>query len=280
MHFIKGILKKWYPLYRSLVIINNISRSIINGFAPKFYRKLLLRAKRKTLLSQNSVWLKHLSDCQREIVRFSPGYKTSFLPEEYYYWSYLPKWIFEDWHNTQKKICLDIGCGYGTLLLYTKSITKYQVYGVDILSDRLSEKLIDKHNIKFAVLDIERDPLPWNIKFDIIIFSEVLEHLNYNCILTLRKIAKYLSDDGCIYLSTPDASEHGRVTKYYPNLDSFPTDLSASTTWIDAHTWQFSIDEIIEVVNKAGLYITRLDYASGVSNRHFNITLMKKENII
>lgn len=273
--FIKYKLKKWTLIYRSLVYINNKSYSALKRFAPDFHRKLLVRTKSKKQLTKNAIWQKYLRDCQQEIVSHSPDYRTTFLPEEYYYWSHLPKWIFEDWHNTHEKLCLDIGCGYGTLLLYTKSITKSEVYGIDILTDRLSKTLIAKHGLNFEVVDIERDPLPWKIDFDIIIFSEVLEHLNYFCVPTLKKIAAQLSDDGRIYLSTPDASEHGRINKYYKSFDSFPMNPSASAPWIDAHTWQFTIDEIIEVVSQAGLNITRLDYAPGVSNRHFNITLSK-----
>jgi predicted SAM-dependent methyltransferase len=45
--------------------------------------------------------------------------------------------------------------------------------------------------------------------------TEVLEHLNFHPVPTLKKVYNLLSENGALYLSTPDAYEWGKVNKYY-----------------------------------------------------------------
>jgi len=84
--------------------------------------------------------------------------------------------------NDKAKFILDIGCGKGILGEAIKKEKKVVVYGVDI-SPTAIEEAKDKIDKAFCV-DIEKDLKNWpsevkNKKSDIIIISEVLEHLFY-----------------------------------------------------------------------------------------------------
>ncbi|MGH1566708.1 MAG: methyltransferase domain-containing protein [Nitrosopumilus sp.] len=55
-------------------------------------------------------------------------------------------------------------------------------------------------------------------KFDIVIFTEVLEHFNFHPVMILKKIHSLLKSPDKLYLSTPDSHEWGKITKYYKKI--------------------------------------------------------------
>ncbi len=102
-----------------------------------------------------------------------------------------------------KKI-LDIGCGAGTLGLY------YANKGNTVLGIDISQKAVDSANesAEFMALKnarFERMDFPNDVpkeKFDFIIFTEVIEHLE-NDDLALKKIYGLLRTGGIVVMSTP-----------------------------------------------------------------------------
>jgi len=84
--------------------------------------------------------------------------------------------------NDKAKLILDIGCGRGILGEVIKKEKRATVYGVDISSAAIKEA---KNRIDKAFrVDIERNLKDWpseikNKKYDVIVISEVLEHLFY-----------------------------------------------------------------------------------------------------
>lgn len=99
---------------------------------------------------------------------------------------------------------LDIGCGSGTISLYLAS-KGYEVKGIDISKKAIeackeSANNIGLKNVKFEISEFPKS-LPQE-KFNLIFFSEVIEHLP-NDDLALRKIHKLLKPGGILFLSTP-----------------------------------------------------------------------------
>ena len=80
-------------------------------------------------------------------------------------------------------------------------------------------------------------------EFDIIIFTEVMEHLNFNPKPTLKKIHDLLKMNGRLYLSTPDASDWGRITKYYKSIEEMPNPKNVEKI-IDDHIYQYKKEEL------------------------------------
>ncbi|MDH3766400.1 MAG: class I SAM-dependent methyltransferase, partial [Nitrosopumilus sp.] len=175
---------------------------------------------------------------------------------------------------SQKKI-LDIDCGYGTLSFFCQKIFESDIYCIDSNASNLNKALIKEKKIHFKINNIETDDFPWGEKFDIIIFTEVLEHFNFHPVITLKKIHSLLKPTGKLYLSTPDSHEWGRITKYYKKFEDMPNP-KKNVEIIDDHIFQFSKEELLKILENAGFNILEFAYSSGVMNRHFNLMLNKK----
>jgi len=233
-----------------------------------------------TQTATDPAWIRVLRDCQEEIAALDPHphYLAAYRHEEDRYWWHIPGWLAEDARRRKIETVLDIGCAYGTLLLFAKTLTSCEAYATDFTGVLMSPAVILKHGFQFRVNNIELDRFPWDRRFDVILFTEVLEHLNFCAIPTLRKIAGLLNPGGRVYLSTPDASEWGRVTTYYSSWKDMPRpseDLRSRV--VDAHVWQFDEAELTEVTSDAGLSVVEFAYAPGVGGRHFNLVLTAAE---
>jgi 2-polyprenyl-3-methyl-5-hydroxy-6-metoxy-1,4-benzoquinol methylase len=87
----------------------------------------------------------------------------------------------------------------------------------------LQPTIMQRYALAFARGNIEKDPLPGGQLFDVAIMTEVLEHLNFQPVPTLKKIHASLRPGGTLFLSTPDADGGwGRSTKYYRSLAEIP----------------------------------------------------------
>lgn len=203
-----------------------------------------------------------------------PAYRSA----EIFFWNPILRWLYDDSKKRKIKRVLDIGSGYGTLSLYMKNLTGCDSYLVDFIDFYMSKELVRKHSFKFKVINIELKKIPFgDTKFDTILLTEVIEHFNFNPVLTLGKIAKRLEDDGRIYITTPDAYEWGRLTKFYKDWKDIPKP-NKNSKILDAHIYQYTKDEILEVIEKSGLEVERFDYAPGYKNsaRHFCISCKRR----
>jgi SAM-dependent methyltransferase len=224
-----------------------------------------------------------LFDCQREIAqrRSMPGaepdgYAAQYRNDEFGYWTHIPRWLRDDFREAaagRKLRCLDVGCAYGTLLLYAIKSLGCDPYAIDFIR-YLDQSLIDDYKIQYRINNIEREAFPWPVRFDVIFFTEIIEHLNFNALPTLKKLRDLLAPGGRLYLTTPDASQWGRQTKYYADYGQLPMPSADDhRPAIDDHVWQFSEGELRQLVAASGFRIMRFDYAAGPGKRHFNLAL-------
>ena len=101
------------------------------------------------------------------------------------------------------KNILDIGCSTGKLLNTFKEIVpNIELLGIDVDPNAKENAVSElKNNILIGdFLDLD-----FNDKFDIIIFNTVIEHLP-NIIKYVEKARHLLTDEGIIFISTPDMS--------------------------------------------------------------------------
>lgn len=114
---------------------------------------------------------------------------------------YLNKYIPE---KSTKEI-LDIGSGAGSLSFYLAARGNH-VIGIDISTKAIEEskkssKILNLKNISFLRASFP-DTRDLGKKFDAVIFTEVIEHLEDDK-LALRRINELLKKNGLLFLSTP-----------------------------------------------------------------------------
>lgn len=101
------------------------------------------------------------------------------------------------------KLCiLDVGCGNGALTLPLASCG-HTVLGIDISAEAIEKargvNVFD--NVSFEVRNLIESPL--NMQFDVIICSEVLEHLS-NPVPLIRAMEHELKPDGRLFITVPN----------------------------------------------------------------------------
>lgn len=98
---------------------------------------------------------------------------------------------------------VDVGAIPGHLSALMQS-RGFDVSGVDLDPSR-AQAVFDAMGIPLHRADIERDPLPFeNNSVDLVVFTEILEHLGHNPIHPIRDIFRILKPGGFLLLSTPN----------------------------------------------------------------------------
>jgi 2-polyprenyl-3-methyl-5-hydroxy-6-metoxy-1,4-benzoquinol methylase len=251
---------------------SGVSRAL--RIASRMVRK---RAAMETMQSYiGEPWMKRLLECQEEVARCGaiPYYLNQYRGQEISFWLNIPRWIYENRTITHVERGLDIGCAYGTLALFCKRLFDCEIYCLDMMTSKQIESLTKKNGMSFTVNNIELDPFPWNLKFDLITFTEVLEHLNFNPAPTLLKIRDHLTDNGRLYLSTPDAAQWGRIRGGHSSWKDIPNP-KKGLPLTGGHMYQYCKDELFHVVGEVGLDVEKFDYAPGFGARHLNVCLRR-----
>jgi len=192
-------------------------------------------------------------------------YDKAYKLQETYYWMPIPGWILR---LRNIKSILDIGSAYGTLLLFAG--LNHQVDSMVALDpvEYMSPSLKARYGIMTHKTDVERENISSLGKFDLLIFTEVIEHLNFHPLPTLLKIKELMNSESYLMLSTPDAEEWGRVTEYYNSIDEMPNFVDQEQEWFDGHVYQYTREELDALFASAGFKIERFSYAPGVYKRH------------
>jgi len=101
------------------------------------------------------------------------------------------------------------------------------------LMDAMEERLLDWHNKMF-----QSDPTAKQMKYEMILLQEVLEHIGIPCVKSVLKDSKeMLTDDGVIVISTPNPKKHE----------------GQQFTWPENHLYEFTLPEMLAEVEEAGL---------------------------
>lgn len=148
----------------------------------------------------------------------------------------LPLWILNELTDKNLKI-LDYGCGYGQNLNTLISNGFSNVKGIDIEKNAIAHCL--QNNLDVKEIDLNNLINPFNIKFDVIILSHIIEHIKKEeIIITLSKIKDYFLVDG------------GKLLIAVPNAQSATDSYWAYEDW--THTTLFTSGSIYYVLKAAG----------------------------
>jgi ubiquinone/menaquinone biosynthesis C-methylase UbiE len=116
--------------------------------------------------------------------------------------------------------CLDIGCGKGELLILLSRYfnSRIKLTGADLSSGVIKDNLDRIKDADFFTLDIEKENI--NRKYDLIICSEVLEHLT-NRRLALMHILNMMDSKGYLLVTVPTGKIYD-TERYFGHV-SHPT---------------------------------------------------------
>lgn len=112
--------------------------------------------------------------------------------------------VLSPWTSLQQKDVLDIGCGYGGLLIVMKEAGARTISGIEVDQERLdwAELRLSSlnHPVELLRLDIcDRNSLPRLGLFDVILAQDVLEHV-LDPVAAIRNISALLRPGGVVYV--------------------------------------------------------------------------------
>lgn len=155
---------------------------------------------------------------------------------------------------------LDIGAAYGTLLMYSV-LSGAKAYGLDMMSDYWSNELEQDYGIRWQQCNIEAENIPGDELFDVILFTEVLEHMNYNPIPVFTKMYERLTSNGSLLISTP-WKRHFMPQQRYPDLLDVPY-YRTGDGFIDAEMKYYTIDELYILADAAQFNVKSMEVYNG-----------------
>ncbi|MGZ8215744.1 class I SAM-dependent methyltransferase [Methylomagnum sp.] len=117
---------------------------------------------------------------------------------------------------------LEIGANPYFTSILLKKFTDYRLFftnyfgGASGIRSKQTQKNISRNEafeFEFVNHNIEVDDIPFDEKFDVIFFCEVLEHLTNDPMQAILRIKKSLKENGVLILTTPNVSRLENISK-------------------------------------------------------------------
>ena len=157
--------------------------------------------------------------------------------------------VYED---PKKVNLLDFGCGQGANLKYFEDQIGFNCYGVDISKDSVpvaKSRLKNSNNIKLIEPKPSENDDFFNIKFDIIISSQVLYYLSDSDLeIRLKSFDKMLKDGGYVFFTMMSKKSHYNTWKF--------TDKTEDGLYTVEHTDEVYNVRTQKIVNKHFINLT------------------------
>lgn len=137
----------------------------------------------------------------------------------------------------------------------------YLVSGTDVglfaglVSNKLRQERYGISEVREC--DLSKDTLPYSDQsFDVVNFSETLEHLNFNPLPVVKELHRVLKPGGRVLITTPNALRLGNRVRFLMGHNVF-ADLN-NLCWGDpysAHYREYSLDEVVQLLEWGGFTI-------------------------
>ncbi len=213
-----------------------------------------------------------------QLYRLFVDISKEFPMEDYYHVQYFPSslsryidiltWV----PRVSSGRALDVGCGYADISVALDKLG-YSVFATDLFSRPVEER-IHKYNITFQKHNIEAEPLPFEDSwFDLVIFSEVLEHLNYSPLSPLQEICRVLKREGKLILTTPNIASLKRIITLMLGRNSVFMDLKRyyitpkpfvrqdNQPFFDRHIRLYTTSELKQLIEVARFRVDEVHYS-------------------
>ena len=155
-------------------------------------------------------------------------------------------------------VVLEFGCANGRMSRYLQEVLECRVFGVEI--DALAAEASRPFMERMVVEDITK--LGWleafgDVRFDAIVFADVLEHL-VNPMMILSRAKELLKEDGSIYVSVPNVTHNCVVMELFDEQFTYRNAGLLDST----HLRFFSYNSFRELAQKSGLHVV---FEDGIS---------------
>lgn len=197
---------------------------------------------------------------QDVFLSLNDDYEKKYFEFHRYRYEYIMNKINQVGLKEGSKI-LDVGC-YPLHLFKTLKLSGYSVYGISSQHEPIKASNI-------VIKNIETDRLPYSGGFfDLIIFSEVMEHLIVNPLIYYAKFKNILSETGRVIVTTPNAAGLYKIipillgrSTYFPLSDVFSTQLNDGSIY-KRHNREYTMNELGEILKQAKFEIKKSAYFS------------------
>jgi SAM-dependent methyltransferase len=176
-----------------------------------------------------------------------------------------------------KNKILEVGSFPGHFTVILKKLG-YEIQGVDIKPER-AEKLWEKYNLLIHNVNIETDsiPIPTNT-FDLILFTEVIEHLRLNPLSVLQELHRMLKPNGLLLLTTPNITPSMRLKFFWKEQDYLddPIEQFKKLKWLGhmGHVRLYSYKELKNILDFVGLQTISLSYSGKKPSLNIKRTIL------
>lgn len=161
---------------------------------------------------------------------------------------------------------LDVGCRPGFLSLAAKRMG-YEVYGVDFMTSKINF-LENSFGIQLTQHNIEVSDLPFeDSTFDVVLFTDVIEHLSISVSFPLSETFRVLKKNGILLLSTPNVLSLINTLKIslfreniYAGINTFykgPVFVDGQPIF-DRHNRLFSLNEVTDLLRFIGYKVEKV----------------------
>lgn len=159
---------------------------------------------------------------------------------------------------------LDVGC-YPPHLFSSLQKMGFRLWGI-------SSKHEPVGNQNVVSLDIERDRLPFKVNsFDLVIFTEIMEHLVGSPSNYLSKIRRALKKGGTLIVTTPNVAHLKNRAKLATGKNIyFSLSQLKETNWDTGsiyyrHNREYTKEELVQLFKDEGFQIMKADYFNSYS---------------
>jgi methionine biosynthesis protein MetW len=158
-----------------------------------------------------------------------------------------------------RKRVLDVGCGYGLMMSYLRSLDN-EIVGLEITSGFV--KICRRFGFTVYETDVENDPLPAGLgTFDVVLCMETLEHLMDPLLVLQEKIRPLLKPGGQLVVTVPNGAYlKDRLTLLCGRAPTFGsgTHLLPYRPYNLDHKTIFTVSGLRETFTLAGFEVERL----------------------
>ncbi len=153
---------------------------------------------------------------------------------------------------------LDIGTTPFTFFV-KRGYPQYEVWSLDLTTHMRDE--CAAQGVRFATCNLDDDPMPFEGEFfDVVIFTEVLEHIFRPPSEVLRETARILREGGKLILSVPNIADLKNRLKLLLGVSPLPNpDRQMRKDWMHGHghLHEYTMKELSGLVRSSGFEIIR-----------------------